>query len=71
MKSRLKVLMAERDLTQKDLVAALGLGTHTISKLYGNRFRRIDRDTVEKLMNYFDCPLSGDKGLFITIETDS
>ena len=68
MKSRLKVLMAERDLVQKDLVRDLGLGSHTISKLFNNSFKRVDRETIEKLMNYFGCPLSGPDGLFMTVE---
>lgn len=68
MKCRLKVLMAERDLIQADLVRDLGLGSHTVSKLYNNSFKRVDRSTVETLMNYFDCPLEGPNGLFKTVE---
>ncbi|WP_051039768.1 helix-turn-helix domain-containing protein [Synechococcus sp. PCC 7336] len=68
LKCRLKVLMAERDLTQRDLVDAIGLSSNTISKLYGNRFKRVDIDTIEKLLNYFECPLEGRDGLFLLIE---
>ncbi len=53
MKCRLRVLMAEREITQVQLREALGLGSHTISKLYNNRFDRVDRETVEKLCDYF------------------
>lgn len=54
MKCRLRVLMAEREITQTQLREALGLGSHTVSKLYNNRFERVDRETVEKLCDYFE-----------------
>lgn len=53
MKCRLRILMAEREITQVQLREALGLGSHTVSKLYNNRFDRVDRETVEKLCDYF------------------
>lgn len=68
MKCRLKVLMAEKDLTQQDLVKQLGMGSHTVSKLYNNSFKRVDRDTVEKLISYFQCSLEGKDGLFVIEE---
>ncbi|MEL7078653.1 MAG: helix-turn-helix transcriptional regulator [Cyanobacteria bacterium J06582_2] len=63
---RLRVLMAEQEppLTQRVLMAKLSLSSHTISRLYGNKFKRVDREVIEKLCNFFDCPLEGDKGLF-------
>ena len=63
---RLRILMAEQEppLTQRALIAKLGLASHTISKLYGNRFKRVDKETIEKLCDFFDCPLEGEKGLF-------
>jgi putative transcriptional regulator len=45
--------MAEREITQTQLRESLGLGSHTISKLYNNRFDRVDRETIEKLCDYF------------------
>jgi putative transcriptional regulator len=71
MKCRLRVLMAEKDLTQQDLVKQLGMGSHTISKLYNNSFKRVDRDTVEKLIDYFQCSLEGKDGLFVIEEDNS
>ncbi|WP_416672445.1 helix-turn-helix domain-containing protein [Egbenema bharatensis] len=53
MRCRLRVLMAEREITQTQLRESLGLGSHTISKLYNNRFDRVDRETIEKLCDYF------------------
>lgn len=57
MHCRLRVLMAEQDppLTQTDLVQQLGLGTHTVSKLYNSTFRRVDAETVEKICDFFGC----------------
>lgn len=57
MKCRLRVLMAEREMTQGQLREALGLGTHTVSKLYNNRFDRVDRETIEKLCDYFEVEI--------------
>lgn len=58
--------MAEQEpaLTQRVLMAKLGLSSHTISRLYGNKFKRVDREVIEKLCDFFDCPLEGDNGLF-------
>lgn len=53
MRCRLRVLMAEKEITQTQLRESLGLGSHTISKLYNNRFDRVDRETIEKLCDYF------------------
>jgi hypothetical protein len=39
-------------------------GSATISKLFGNRFTRLDKKTIEALLMYFDCPLEGPNGLF-------
>ena len=56
---RLRILMAEQEppLNQTQLVKATGLGNHTVSKLYNNTFTRIDKNTVETLLNYFECKL--------------
>jgi putative transcriptional regulator len=60
MRSRLRILMAEYDppLTQTQLIEQLGLGNHTISKLFNNTFRRVDTDTVEKLCSFFNCGIA-------------
>lgn len=57
MRCRLRVLMAEREITQLQLRESLGLGSHTVSKLYNNRFDRVDRETIEKLCDYFDVEI--------------
>jgi transcriptional regulator with XRE-family HTH domain len=65
--------MAEQEppLTQRALISKLGLASHTISKLYGNKFKRVDRETIEKLCDFFNCPLEGEKGLFQMRETSA
>lgn len=49
--------MAEREITQLQLREALGLGSHTVSKLYNNKFDRVDRETIEKLCDYFNIEI--------------
>jgi putative transcriptional regulator len=60
LRCRLSVLMADRKtpLTQKQLASLTGLSPTTINQLYQNKFTRIDKDTVEKLCDYFDCQVA-------------
>lgn len=67
MKSRLRVLMAEHEMSQTDLIEKVGLGSHTVSKLYNNTFKRVDTDTVEKLCEFFKCDISD---LFVLRDED-
>lgn len=64
---RLAVLMAEKSpqLTQRQLARELGVGTATIGRLHNNNFERVDKQTIEKLCNYFDCRLDD---LFVLVE---
>ena len=66
---RLAVVMAEHDpkLSQRRLSEETGLGVSTIGRLFNNTFDRVDRNTVEKLCNYFDRELSE---LFVLKEVD-
>jgi DNA-binding Xre family transcriptional regulator len=52
--------MAEKmpPITQKQLIEETGLNSHTIGKLYNNKFSRVDKLTIEKLCSYFNCSLS-------------
>ena len=54
---RLAVLMAEKDpqLSQRKLSQATSLSTNTISKLFTNKFDRVDKGTIDNLCNYFGC----------------
>ncbi len=68
MRCRLKVLLAERDMTQRDLIVKIKASPNTVSRLCTNQFRRVDVDTIEKLVNFFNCPLEGRDGLFVLEE---
>lgn len=52
---KLAVLMAEKDpnLTQKKLCSETGLSRQTLTRLFNNRFDRVDTSTVVKLCTYF------------------
>ncbi|NES00310.1 MAG: helix-turn-helix transcriptional regulator [Symploca sp. SIO1B1] len=57
MSCRLAVLMAEKNpqLTQRQLSRDLGVGVATIGRLHNNKFDRVDKRTIEKLCDYFEC----------------
>lgn len=67
---RLAALMDERNaelsekggsfdrFTKAKLQRDTGLAKTTINRLYGNTFDRIDKATVQTLLNYFDCGLA-------------
>jgi transcriptional regulator with XRE-family HTH domain len=46
--------MASRGLTQLDLKRELGLSPSTVRALQNNRFSRIDKTSLEKLLDYFE-----------------
>lgn len=52
--------MAEQlpPINQSQLIEDLELSSHTVNKLYNNSFSRIDKKTVEKLCEYFNCNIS-------------
>ena len=60
MHCRLAVLMAEQDprLSQRRLAEETGLGISTVGRLFNNEFDRVDRNTIEKLCDYFQKDLS-------------
>lgn len=45
-------------MNQTQLREATGLGNHTVSKLYNNRFERVDRETIEKLCDFLGVDVS-------------
>ncbi|MEB3828859.1 helix-turn-helix domain-containing protein [Phormidium sp. CCY1219] len=51
---KLDKLMASRGLTQLDLKRELGLSPSTVRALQNNRFSRIDKTSLEKLLDYFE-----------------
>lgn len=50
----LKNLMDAEKITQLELREKTGLATSTIGRLYRSQVTRIDIETVETLMKYFD-----------------
>ena len=52
--NRLKILLAERDLSIKDVVNATGLTRPSISNMVNNPFATIAIDNVDKLCNYLE-----------------
>jgi putative transcriptional regulator len=57
-KCRLKVLLAEHDMTQKELAEKTGIRATTVSDMCNNKSKHIPLDTLDILCNFFDCNLS-------------
>ncbi len=49
-KSRLKILLAERDMNQKDLAEKTGLTTRLISEIANNKVKMYPKEALEKIM---------------------
>lgn len=54
-KSRLRVLLAERNMTQKQLAEETGIRPPTISALCNNTLKRIPLDVIDKICTALDC----------------
>lgn len=52
--NRLKILLAERDLSIKDLMEATGLSRNSLSNMVNNPFANIATDNVDKLCNFLE-----------------
>jgi putative transcriptional regulator len=57
-RTRIKVLIAERDLTQEKLAQGSGVAFGTINRLSQNKIKGVSFDVLEKLCNYLECELS-------------
>lgn len=68
LKSRIKVLLAERDMSQKDLAEQTGLTTRLISEIVNNKVKMYPKEAIEKIMIALEVNDVGD--LFITVEED-
>lgn len=55
--NRLKILLAERDLSIKDVVNATGLTRPSISNMVNNPFANISTENVDKLCNYLEVTI--------------
>ena len=54
LKSRLKILLAERDMNQKDLAVKTGLTTRLISEIANNKVKMYPKEALEKIMVALD-----------------
>ena len=54
-KSKLKVLLAEHDLTQKDLCEKTGFRPSTISDICNNKMKHIPVVILDELCHVFNC----------------
>ena len=50
LKSRLKVLLAERDMNQKQLAELTGLTTRLISEIANNKVKMYPKEALEKII---------------------
>lgn len=65
LKSRIRVLLAERDMSQKDLAEKTGLTTRLISEIVNNKVKMYPKEALEKIMEALEVDDIG--RLFTTI----
>lgn len=56
-KSRLKVLLAENELTQKELAEKIGARLPTINDLCNNKSKQIPIKLLDDICNLFNCDI--------------
>lgn len=66
LKSRLKVLLAERDMKQKELADRAGVTTRLISEIANNKVKMYPKEALERIMEVLEIDNIGD--LFTTVE---
>lgn len=71
LKSRLKVLLAEREMSQKDLAEQTGLTTRLISEIANNKVKMYPKDALEKIMVALKVNNLGDLLQRVDEETDN
>ncbi|KOS61793.1 helix-turn-helix transcriptional regulator [Lysinibacillus agricola] len=54
MKLRLRVLLAEKEWEQKDLVERTNLTNRAVSDLYNDKTKSYTKNTINELLNAFD-----------------
>lgn len=57
-KIKLRVLLAEHEMTQKELAEKTGIRVTTISDMCNNKSKHIPLDTLDILCNFFDCDIT-------------
>lgn len=56
-KCHLSRLMGEKKIKIADLARELGIHRNTLTLLYYEKAKRIDLDVLDKLCDYFSCPI--------------
>ncbi len=54
-KCHLSKIMGERRISIAELARETGLGRNTISRLYNETFKQIDKEALDKICAYLDC----------------
>ena len=54
-KCKLRILMAIKEVNQKELSEATGIRPNTISGYVNNTYTTINKDHLEILCNFFEC----------------
>lgn len=57
-KCRLRVLLAEKEINQKELAQMTGVQPMTINKLYNNNIVRVPLDAIDKICDALQCDIS-------------
>lgn len=57
LKFNLKVLMAIKEINQRQLSRDTGINTTTINRYTNNTFERIDKKHIEIFLDYFNCEI--------------
>ncbi|MBK3495338.1 helix-turn-helix transcriptional regulator [Viridibacillus sp. YIM B01967] len=68
MKLRLRVLLAEREWEQKDLVERTNLTNRAVSDLYNEKTKSYTKNTLSELVNAFE--ITDMNELFKIVETE-
>lgn len=55
---KLHIKLAEKRMTQKELSEATGIGKNSISRYCNDTFEKVDKQHLNILCEFFNCPLS-------------
>lgn len=57
-KCRLRILLAEHELSQKELAEMTGIQAMTINKMYNNNIVRVPLEAIDKICEALQCDIS-------------
>jgi putative transcriptional regulator len=67
---KLKDLLKERNIEQKQLAEMTGLTERTISELVNNKVKRVPKEALEKIANALEIDKMSDILIFVNEESD-